>query len=59
MVVDEIKEKIDDLTAEEMREVSVYLTKKQIENDPELWESIRENADDRESSSWVDIKELK
>ena len=58
MVVDEIKEKIDDLTPEERHEVSVYLTRKQVEEDEGFWTEIRETMADKNPEKWVNIKDV-
>ena len=59
MAVDEIKKEIDKLSAEERREISIYLTKIRLENDGQFWERVRSRTDDKDPSRWVSIDDIK
>ena len=59
MAVDEIKKEIDKLSAEERREISIYLTKIRLENDGQFWERVRHRTDDKDPSRWVSIDDIK
>ncbi len=56
MIAENLKHQIDNLTKDQRHEVSVYLTKLQLESDPEYWKTIRERSSDTDSSSWVKIE---
>lgn len=58
MVLDEIKNKVDLLSPEERHELSAYLTKLQLEADPDFWKEIRRVAEDKDPAKWVRIDEV-
>lgn len=57
MITDELKTKIVEMTPEERRELSAYLTKLELENDPDYWKVIRERAGQKQEN-WVDVQKL-
>jgi len=57
MIAEELKTKIEVMTPEERRELSAYLTKLELENDPEYWKVVR-NRLGKKDQDWVDVKKL-
>jgi len=57
MITDELKTKIGGMTPEERRELSAYLTKLELENDPDYWKVVRERAA-KKNQKWVNVQEL-
>lgn len=57
MIADELKTKIGVMTPEERRELSAYLTKLELENDPDYWKLVRERAS-KKDQNWINIQKL-
>jgi len=45
------------MTPEERHELSAYLIKLELENDPDYWKVVRERAA-KEDQSWVNVDKL-
>jgi len=58
MIAEDLKNQIDSLSKDQRHEVSVYLTKLQLENDPEYWKTIRERSANNQSSQWVSVDDV-
>ena len=57
MIAEDLKTRVDELTKEQRHELSVYLTKLQLESDPEYWSALRERSANKDSSRWVSVDE--
>ena len=55
MITEEMKTKIVEMTPEERHELSSYLLKLELENDPEYWKVVCERAA-KEDQSWVNVE---
>lgn len=58
MIAEDLKSRIDGLTAEEWHELSAYLTKLELENDPDYWEMIRRRVAGTNSDRLVSVDEV-
>jgi hypothetical protein len=58
VIAENLKTTLDTLSAADRHEVAVYLTKLELENDPEYWKTIRNRTRDEEPSKWVSPDEL-
>lgn len=58
MIAENLKTALDTLFAADRHEAAVYLTKLEIENDPEYWKTIRRRLRDVDTSKWVSPGEL-
>jgi len=58
MIAEDLKVRVDGLSDDQRHELSVYLTKIQLERDPEYWKTIRDRSDDTDSSRWVSIDDI-
>ncbi|MEM7698276.1 MAG: hypothetical protein AAF236_07730 [Verrucomicrobiota bacterium] len=52
MTAEALKAQIDELSEEELKELSLYLTKMRLEHDPEYWAKLRRNADQKHLSDY-------
>jgi hypothetical protein len=58
MIAEELKTKVDMLSADERHELSSYLTKIELESDPDYWKTIRRRVDDDSPDRWVSADDL-
>jgi hypothetical protein len=58
MIADELKSQIDQLSEQQRHELSAYLTKLELENDPDYWKTIRERTSDSSDTRWVNSDQL-
>ncbi len=58
MIAEDLKQRVDKLSKDERHELSVYLTKLALENDPEYWETIRERSANTDPSRWINIEDI-
>jgi hypothetical protein len=58
VIAENLKTTLDTLSAADRREVAVYLTKLEIENDPGYWRTIRNRTQDEDPPKWVASEEL-
>ncbi len=58
MIEEDLKTRVDELSKDQRHELSVYLTKLQLESDPEYWQTIRKRSADKGSSRWVSIDDV-
>jgi len=58
MIAEDLKIRIDGLTAEERHELSAYLTKLELESDPDYWKTIRHRVAASSSDRVVNVDEL-
>ncbi|WP_018971036.1 hypothetical protein [Rubritalea marina] len=58
MITDDLKSQIQQLSSKEKSELSSYLTKLKLEEDPELWKEIRERTHSYGPASTMDIEDL-
>ena len=58
MIAEELKSQIDQLSEQQRHELSAYLTKLELENDPDYWKTIRERTSDSSDTRWVNSDQL-
>jgi len=58
MIAEHLKSALDTLSAADRHEVAVYLTKLELENDPDYWRVVRSRTAESAASSWVSAEEL-
>jgi hypothetical protein len=58
MIAEDLKSRIDGLTANERHELSAYLTKLELEKDPDYWKTIRRRVAGTGSGRLVSVDEL-
>ena len=58
MIADDLKSRVDELSDDQRHELSVYLTKLQLERDPDYWKTIRDRSNDTDPSRWVSIDDI-
>ena len=58
VIAENLKTTLDTLSAADRHEAAVYLTKLEIENDPQYWKTIRSRTQDEDPSKWVSPEEL-
>ncbi len=58
MIAEDLKTRIDALSEEERHELSVYLTKLRLENDPDYWDTIRRRVAGKDSGRLISVDEL-
>ena len=58
MIAEDLKQRIDNLSKDQRHEVSIYLTKVQLDSDPEYWKTIRERSANKDSSRWISIDDV-
>ena len=58
MIAEDLKSRIDGLIADERRELSAYLTKLELEQDPDYWKTIRRRVAGTNSGRLVSVDEL-
>ena len=56
MIAEELKIAVDTLSAKERHELSCYLTKLELQNDPDYWKTIRERTNS--SRAYVPLTEM-
>ena len=56
--VDEIKNKIQVLSADQRHEISAFLLKIELEEDSTYWERVRRRAADQNPNNWVKAENL-
>lgn len=57
MIADELKTTVDTLSANERHELSCYLTKLELQNDPDYWKTIRERTYSGQVRQYVPVSE--
>ena len=57
MITEELKSKIESMSHSERHELSAYLTKLELENDPEYWKVIRQRTEGRDHQT-VKVEDL-
>ena len=58
MVIEELKSEIKKLSSRERADLSSYIVKVQLEEDPEYWKTIRERTQSYSPERVVDIEDL-
>ncbi len=58
MIAEELKTKVDTLSADERHELSSYLTKLELESDPDYWKTIRNRVEDGDPNRWISANDL-
>lgn len=56
--VDEIKDKIQVLSPDQRHEISAFLLRMELEEDPSYWETVRRRAADQNPDNWVKAENL-
>ena len=57
MITEELKTNVSQLSAEDRKELSLYLMKLKMENDEDLMNTLRERTNDYHALDLVDIEE--
>ena len=58
MIGEDLKTKVDALSSDQRHELAVYLTKLELENDPEYWKVIRERTEGESPERMVSADDL-
>ena len=58
MIAENLKTRVDELSKDQRHELSIYLTKLQLESDPEYWQTIRKRSANKDASRWVSIDDV-
>lgn len=58
MSIEELKEEIRSLSGDERHELSSFLTKLELEEDPDYWTQVRRRAADTNPDNWVSVDQL-
>lgn len=58
MLTQDLKEKVDSLTREDRHELSIYLTKLDLESDPDFWKTVNERLNDKNPELWVKLEDV-
>ena len=58
MIAEDLKSQVDGLSKVLRHELSAYLTKLELENDPDYWKTIRERVGQSGSEQWVSADEV-
>jgi len=56
--VEEIKNKLQVLSAQQRHEIAAFLLKMELDDDPTYWESVRRRAADQAPENWVKAENL-
>lgn len=57
MIAEELKALVDTLSLKERHELSFYLTKPELQNDPDYWKTIRERTASGHTRRYVSLPE--
>ncbi len=57
MIAESLKTAVDTLSPEERHELSCYLTKLELQNDPDYWKTIRERTNSGQGRRYVPVAE--
>ena len=55
MIAEELKTAVDTLSPEQRHELSCYLTKLELESDPDYWKTIRERTNSVKARQYVPV----
>lgn len=58
MIAEDLKSRIEALSRDERRELSILLTKLELEEDEGYWERIRRRLADDSPDRWVPVEQL-
>lgn len=58
MIANELKIAVDTLSVEERHELSCYLTKLELQSDPDYWRTIRERTRSVQPGSWTPVEKI-
>lgn len=58
MIAEDLKSKLDTLSPADRHEVATYLTKLELEKDPEYWKTLRSRTTDTSPERWISAEEL-
>jgi len=58
MVLDDIKDKVEQLSPDERRELSIHLNKIHLQTDEKFWERIRGRIEDKDPKRWINIEDI-
>ena len=59
MIAEELKSAVDTLSEKERHELSCYLTKLELQKNPDYWKTIRERTNPNQSGNWVPVEEIR
>ena len=59
MIAEELKSAVDTLSQQERHELSCYLTKLELESDPDYWRTLRERTANQSPGRYVPFSEIK
>ncbi|MES2981906.1 MAG: hypothetical protein V4727_06305 [Verrucomicrobiota bacterium] len=55
MIAEELKTAVDTLSPKERHELSCYLTKLELQSDPDYWKTIRERTNSVKAKQYVPV----
>lgn len=58
MLTEELKSAVDTLSEQERHELSCYLTKLELQNNPDYWKTIRQRTNSERPSNWIQADQL-
>jgi hypothetical protein len=58
MITEKLKSRVRDLSEEDRRDLSAYLVKLQLEDDPDYWATLRERTESYAPDTCVDVDSL-
>ena len=58
MITEQLKTRIKSLSEEDRRDLSAYLIKLQLENDPDYWATLKERTESYAPATCVDVDSL-
>lgn len=58
MIAEELKTKVNTLSADERHELASYLTKLELESDPDYWKTIRRRDSDDNPNRWISVDDI-
>lgn len=58
MLTEELKTAVDTLSEQERHELSCYLTKLELQNNPDYWKTIRQRTNSGRPANWIQAEQL-
>ncbi|MGJ8641899.1 MAG: hypothetical protein ACSHX9_00705 [Luteolibacter sp.] len=58
MLTEELKSRVDTLSEQERHELSCYLTKLELQNNPDYWKTIRQRTNSERPPNWIQADKL-
>lgn len=58
MLTEELKKAVDTLSEQERHELACYLTKLELQNNPDYWKTIRHRTNSGRAPNWIQAEQL-